>query len=71
MFSVYPELECASAGTNNDPENPLTAEMVAWAQVIFVMEKAHRNTVNAKCQRQLKNKRLICIDMQGAMLSLR
>jgi predicted protein tyrosine phosphatase len=63
VFSVYPQLECASAGTNNDAENPLTAELVAWAEIIFVMEKAHRNKVNAKYKQQLKNKRLICLDI--------
>ena len=56
-------MECSSAGTNKDADNPLTPELVEWAEVIFVMEKAHRNKVSAKFKRQLANKRLICLDI--------
>jgi predicted protein tyrosine phosphatase len=63
VFSSHPQLECASAGTNNDAENPLTAELVAWADVIFVMEKAHRNKLSKKFRQQLINKRVICLDI--------
>jgi predicted protein tyrosine phosphatase len=37
-----------SAGLNNDAENPTTPELVAWADVIFVMEKAHRNRLGTR-----------------------
>jgi predicted protein tyrosine phosphatase len=63
VFSAYPQIECSSAGTNNDAENPLTAELVEWADIIFVMEKMHRNKVSAKYKQQLKNKRMICLDI--------
>jgi predicted protein tyrosine phosphatase len=38
-----------SAGTNHGAENPLTEQLVAWADVLIVMEKTHR----AKLQRRL------------------
>ena len=31
VFAGHPGVECTSAGTNNDAENPLTAEFVEWA----------------------------------------
>jgi len=43
VFALYPAINVASAGTKNDAENPLTLELVRWADIIFVMEKAHRN----------------------------
>ncbi|MEG3173674.1 hypothetical protein U1708_15800 [Sphingomonas sp. ZB1N12] len=41
VFASRHDLEVDSAGTNNDAENPLTAELVRWADVIVVMEKIH------------------------------
>ncbi len=63
VFASHPGLECASAGTNHDADNPLTPELVEWAEVIFVMEKAHRNKLNAKYRAHLLNKRVICLDI--------
>lgn len=44
VFSCREDLEVDSAGTNHDADNPLTAELVAWADATFVMEKAHRGS---------------------------
>ena len=63
VFASHPGVECASAGTNNDADNPLTVELVEWAEIIFVMEKAHRNKLNSKFRRHLANKRIICLDI--------
>jgi predicted protein tyrosine phosphatase len=63
VFADHPAMECASAGTNQDAEVPLTPELVEWAEVIFVMEKAHLNKVNRKLRPYLANKRVICLDI--------
>ena len=63
VFSSRPDLEVASAGTNNDAENPLTADLVAWADVIVVMEKTHRSKVQKRFRSSLNAKRLICLDI--------
>jgi predicted protein tyrosine phosphatase len=63
VFSSRPDLEVASAGTNNDADNPLTPELVAWADVIVVMEKAHRSKVQKRFRSYLHGKRLICLDI--------
>ena len=60
-FADRPGLECSSAGTNRDAENPLTAELVEWAEVVFVMEQQHKRKVASKFQRQLNGKRVICL----------
>ncbi|AOF91317.1 low molecular weight protein tyrosine phosphatase family protein [Sinorhizobium sp. RAC02] len=61
VFASWPNIETASAGTNNDAENPLSAEQIEWADIVFVMEKAHRNKVQGKYRAALKGKRLICL----------
>lgn len=61
VFASWPDIEVSSAGTNNDAENPLSTELIEWADIVFVMEKAHRTKVQSKYRSALKDKRLICL----------
>ena len=63
VFSTWPHIEVSSAGTNNDAENPLSTELIQWADIIFVMEKAHRTKIQARYRAALNSKRLICLDI--------
>ena len=63
VFSGRGDIEVASAGTNHDADNPLTHELVAWADIIFVMEKAHRAKLQQKFKTSLKKARVICLDI--------
>jgi predicted protein tyrosine phosphatase len=63
VFSSRQNIECSSAGLNHDAENPVTPELVEWAEIIFVMEKAHRNKLTSKFKKYLNNKRVICLDI--------
>ena len=59
VFADWPDIEVSSAGTNNDAENPLSSELVEWADIIFVMERTHRTKVQSRYRSALKGKRLI------------
>lgn len=63
VFSRRQDLEVDSAGTNHDAENPLTAELVAWANVIFVMEKADRSKLQRRFRAVLGGRRVVCLDI--------
>lgn len=63
VFSRRDDLEVASAGTNHDAEVPLSSDLVRWADLIFVMEKAHRTKVQRRFRTVLKGKRVICLDI--------
>jgi len=63
VFSTRPDLDVASAGTNHDAEQPLTAELVEWADIIFVMEKTHRAKLRSRFGTALKSARVICLDI--------
>ena len=63
VFASHPSISVASAGTNNNADNPLTPELVQWADIIFVMEKAHRNKLQKKFKGELKEARVICLDI--------
>jgi predicted protein tyrosine phosphatase len=62
VFATRPDLEVSSAGTNHDAEEPLTGELVAWADLIFVMEKTHRAKLSKRFRRHLKA-RVVCLDI--------
>jgi predicted protein tyrosine phosphatase len=63
VFSTWPGISCASAGTNHDAEVRLSAELVEWADLIFVMENAHRERLRARFQAWLRDKRVVCLDI--------
>jgi predicted protein tyrosine phosphatase len=63
LFASWEGIEVASAGLNNDAENVLTPELLGWADVIFVMEKAHRNKLGKKFRAHLSGKRIVCLDI--------
>jgi len=46
---------------NNDAEVPLGAEDIEWAEVIFVMENAHKRKLRTRFREHLKNQKLICL----------
>lgn len=63
VFADWPGIKSSSAGLNNDAENPVTPELLVWADLIFVMERTHRNKLSAKFKPSLANKRVICLDI--------
>ena len=63
VFSTRRDLEVASAGTNHDADTPLTADLVSWADIIFVMEKAHRTKLQKRFKANLRHARLVCLDI--------
>ena len=63
VFADYPGIEVASAGTNNDAENPLTGELVKWADMIVVMERLHRAKLQRSFRTSLRGQRIICLDI--------
>lgn len=51
------------AGTNSDAETTVTGDLIEWADVVFVMEKSHKNKISKKFNELLKGKRLVCLDI--------
>ena len=61
VFAGMPGIDVDSAGLNHDAVVPLSPEQVEWADVIFVMEKAHREKLHRKFKRHLKRQRVIVL----------
>ena len=63
IFSDHPAIEVSSAGTKPDADNPLTSELVKWADIIFVMERTHRRKLQQRFRSALRGQRIICLDI--------
>lgn len=63
VFASWRGIEVTSAGTNNDAENPVTAEVLEWADIIIVMERTHRNKLQQKFRAALNGKRIVCLEI--------
>src|SRR3546814_12708032 len=53
----------SSAGLSHDAANPVTPELLAWADIIFVMERVHRSKLSAKFKTHLGSRRVICLEI--------
>ena len=63
IFSKYDGIEAIGAGTNQDADTVVSGDLIEWADIVFVMEKSHRDKVAKKFQSLLKGKKLVCLDI--------
>lgn len=61
VFSLWPGIDCASAGVHPSADVPLSPELIEWADMIFVMERSHRSRILAKFRSHLHAKRLVVL----------
>ncbi len=61
IFANWPGVTTASAGINRGADTPLSAELLQWADLVFVMEPMHRRKVSSKFRAQLGNTKLVCL----------
>ena len=63
VFAGEEGLETASAGLNRDADVPLTRDLLQWADIVFVMESAHRERLLRRFRSEMRGTRLICLDI--------
>ncbi len=63
VFSALDGFEATSAGTSSDADNVISSDLLAWADIIFVMEKIHRARLNERFRTHLKGKKLVVLDI--------
>lgn len=63
LFGRRPNLEVASAGLAPDADEPVTPELLDWAEIVFVMEKRHRTTLSRRFGRHIRHARILCLDI--------
>ena len=55
--------ETKSAGVGDTAKQPLTAELLEWADVVFVMEDWQRKVIGEKFPKQYLKKKIINLDI--------
>jgi predicted protein tyrosine phosphatase len=63
VFSAWPGVETDSAGLAPDAVTPLETDQVQWADLVCVMERAHKARLTKRFGAQLKGKRVVCLDI--------
>ena len=58
VFAGHPGIDVDSAGLANDAEIIVSEEQIEWADLILVMEKAHRAKLNQRFGHALGNTRI-------------
>ena len=54
-------MQALSAGTSQDAETPISADLVEWADVILAMEATHKRRLLRRFPLQMKAKRVIVL----------
>jgi predicted protein tyrosine phosphatase len=63
IFADFQDVETDSAGLAHDADYPLGADQIAWADLIFVMEKRHRSQLSQRFRSSLSGKKVVCLDI--------
>jgi predicted protein tyrosine phosphatase len=61
IFSGRGDIEVSSAGTSNDAGNPISADLVEWADIVFAMERVHRKRISDWFGSLLRGKKIVVL----------
>ncbi|WP_175812388.1 low molecular weight protein tyrosine phosphatase family protein [Burkholderia contaminans] len=63
VFAAWPGVETDSAGLAPDADTRVSAEQLDWADVVFVMERAHQARLAAQFGAHLRHKKIVCLNI--------
>jgi len=63
VWRRHPALSVRSGGTSPNAKHPVSANDLAWAQVVFVMEEKHKSRLMAEYRQLLENKPIHVLDI--------
>jgi len=64
LFKNHPDHQARSAGTSDKARIKVNEKLLAWADVIFVMERRHKQRLNQRFPLILMEKTLIVLDIE-------
>ncbi|MDZ7879403.1 MAG: protein tyrosine phosphatase [Saprospiraceae bacterium] len=63
LFDKNPDFAVKSAGTEHNARQKITAGMIGWADMIFVMERKHRDRLKQKFGGEIRDKTVITLNI--------
>ena len=64
IFKQITSYQVRSAGTEENARIKITAGLIGWADIVFVMEKKHERRIQQKYREELKSKKIIRLDIE-------
>jgi predicted protein tyrosine phosphatase len=64
VFANWPGCNTRSAGISHGADEPVTPEVLEWAELIFAMERGHHENLVRKFSSNLKDKRIITLNIR-------
>jgi predicted protein tyrosine phosphatase len=64
IFKHSQRHEFRSAGTENDARIKVNEKLINWADLIFVMEKRHKQRLQEKFEQLLNDKKIVILDIE-------
>ena len=61
LFASRDGITTASAGTSEDAESVVSADLIEWADIIFAMETIHKRKLNQRFASLLKTRRAVVL----------
>ncbi|NTE05046.1 protein tyrosine phosphatase [Agrobacterium tumefaciens] len=61
IFKNHPDHQVRSAGTEPSARIKINAKMITWADLIFVMEKRHRQRISERFPAEIDGKEIITL----------
>lgn len=63
IYKNHPNINVKSAGTEPSARIKVNAKMIDWADIIFVMEKKHKQRIKEKFSEATSQKQIIVLDI--------
>ncbi|MEE4246662.1 MAG: hypothetical protein V2I33_14725 [Kangiellaceae bacterium] len=63
IYRKHPDFNARSAGTSPRAKKTVSSDDIRWADIIFVMEKKHKNRLKAEFTRMLDHKTIHVLDI--------
>lgn len=63
MYKNHPEHQVRSAGTEPSARIKINAKLIIWADLIFVMEKKHKQRITERFPQEVYEKEIITLDI--------
>ena len=64
IFKADQSHEFRSAGTENDARIKVNEKLINWADLIFVMEKRHKQRLQDRFDQLLNDKKIVILDIE-------
>ena len=68
LFKNHQNYQARSAGTSDKARVKVTAKLLDWADVVFVMERKHRDILKQRFASAIAGKKIVVLDIEDDYL---